>query len=163
MLPRRGGNTLPVNPHIALQRRCLHRQARRKSCVRELVRRLTHGTPHHGTAPSEGTCDGCVRFADTRPRDTKQADTLTVVGATQPSQIPEWLVWEYSFTLLKQWQGKDSGFTHDLRETLSSGEFEILEKEALAHTAREARREARAATLMEKYPHASTTDAARVA
>ena len=95
--------------------------------------------------------------------ETKQADTLTVVGATQPSQIPEWLVWEYSFTLLKQWQGKDSGFTHDLRETLSSGEFEILEKEALAHAAREARREARAAKLMEKYPHATTTDAAMMA
>ena len=56
----------------------------------------------------------------------KQADTVTVDGATQPSQIPEWLAWEYSFTLLKQWQGKDSGFTHDLREALSAGEFELL-------------------------------------
>jgi hypothetical protein len=93
-------------------------------------------------------------------REKPQADTLTVVGATQPSQIPEWLVWEYSFTLLKQWQGKDSGFTHDLREALATREFELLEKEALAHAAREARREARAARLMEKYPQAAITDPA---
>lgn len=96
-------------------------------------------------------------------RENKQADTLTVEGATQPSQIPEWLVWEYSFTLLKQWQGKDSGFTHDLREALSAGEFELLEKEAVAHEARQTRRESRGARLMEKYPHATTTDPAVIA
>jgi hypothetical protein len=93
----------------------------------------------------------------------KQAETLTVVGATQPAQIPEWLVWEYSLTLVKQWQGKDSGFTHDLRESLSPGEFELLEKEALAHAAREARRETRGARLMEKYPNTATTDPAILA
>jgi hypothetical protein len=93
----------------------------------------------------------------------KQAETLTVVGATQPAQIPEWLVWEYSFTLVKQWQGKDSGFTHDLRESLSPGEFELLEKEALAHAAREARREVRGARLMEKYPNTATADPAILA
>jgi hypothetical protein len=89
-------------------------------------------------------------------RENKQADMLTFDGATQPSQIPEWLVWEYSFTLLKQWQGKDSGFTHDLREALSAGDFELLAKEADAHAARQARREARGASLMEKYPHTTT-------
>ena len=93
----------------------------------------------------------------------QQTDTLTVVGATQPAQIPEWLVWEYSFTLVKQWQGKDSGFTHDLRESLSPGEFELLEKEALAHAAREARRETRGARLMEKYPNTATADPAMLA
>ena len=93
----------------------------------------------------------------------QQTDTLTVVGATQPAQIPEWLVWEYSFTLVKQWQGKDSGFTHDLRESLSRGEFELLEKEALAHAAREARRETRGARLMEKYPNTATADPAILA
>jgi hypothetical protein len=90
----------------------------------------------------------------------KQAETLTVVGATQPAQIPEWLVWEYSLTLVKQWQGRDSGFTHDLREALSAEEFALLEKEALAHAARQTRREARGARLMEKYPHAATMDPA---
>jgi hypothetical protein len=92
--------------------------------------------------------------------ENKQADLLTFHGATQPSQIPEWLVWEYSFTLLKEWQGRDSGFTHDLREALSAEEFELLEKEALAHAARQTRREARGARLMEKYPHATTMDPA---
>ena len=96
-------------------------------------------------------------------RENKQSDTLTVQGATQPSHIPEWLAWEYSFTLLKQWQGKDSGFTHDLREALSAGEFELLEKEALAHEARQARREARGARLMAQYPHAATKDPAVIA
>ena len=96
-------------------------------------------------------------------RENKQEDTLKIHGAAQPSQIPEWLVWEYSFTLLKQWQGKDSGFTHDLRQALSAGEFELLEKEALAHTDREARRETRGARLMERYPHATTTDPAMAA
>ena len=85
----------------------------------------------------------------------QQTDTLTVVGATQPAQIPEWLVWEYSFTLLKQWQGKDSGFTHDLRESLSPGEFELLEKEALAHAAREARRESPRRTADGEVPEHS--------
>ncbi len=96
-------------------------------------------------------------------RENKQADILTFNGASQPSQIPEWLVWEHSFALLKQWQGRDSGFTHDLRVALSAGEFELLEKEAVAHAARQARREARGARLMEKYPHPTTTDPAMVA
>ena len=49
------------------------------------------------------------------------------------------------------------------RESLSPGEFELLEKEALAHAAREARRETRGARLMEKYPNAATADPAMLA
>jgi hypothetical protein len=85
-------------------------------------------------------------------------DLIVIDGAAEPGQIPEWLAWEYSFTLLNLWQGKDSGFTHDLREALAPPEFELLEKEALAHKAREARRAALGTTLAKKYPYATTTD-----
>lgn len=83
-------------------------------------------------------------------------DLLVIEGASQPAQIPEWLAWEYSFTLLQQWQGKDSGFTHDLRETLAPHEFELLEREAAAQRTRQANRDIRGTKLLEKYPYATT-------
>jgi hypothetical protein len=85
-------------------------------------------------------------------------DLLVIEGAKDPAQIPEWLAWEHSFTVLNLWHGKDSGFTHDLREALSPAEFELLEKEAAAHRVRETRRASKGAMLTEKYPYATTTD-----
>jgi len=97
--------------------------------------------------------------AQTGPvKELDRKDLLVIEGAKDPGQIPEWLAWEYSFTLLKDWQGRDSGFTHDLREAVSAQEFELLEKEALAQATRQARREARGASLMDKYPRSATTD-----
>ena len=85
-------------------------------------------------------------------------DLLVIEGAKEPARIPEWLTWEHSFTVLNLWQSKDSGFTHDLREALSPAEFERLEKEAAAHSARETRLASKGAMLTEKYPYATTTD-----
>ena len=68
-------------------------------------------------------------------------DLLVIQGAKDPAQIPEWLAWEFSFTLVQQWQGKDSGFTHDLREVLAANEFAMLEREAVAQRTRQANRD----------------------
>ena len=42
-------------------------------------------------------------------------------------------------------------------------EWELLEKEGLAQSTREARRESRAAKWLEKYPYQTTTDPATIA
>jgi hypothetical protein len=92
------------------------------------------------------------------PTLADQKDVLIIEGATNPAQIPEWLAWEYSFTLLDQWRGRDSGFTHDLKEAVSPAEFELLEKEGATQQVRLARRGRLAAKLIDKYPYATTTD-----
>jgi hypothetical protein len=91
-----------------------------------------------------------------RPGSPDQKDVLVIDGAKDPGQIPEWLAWEYSFTLINQWQGRDNGFTHDLREAITPEEFALLEKEGTAHKLREARRASLGAKLMEKYPYETT-------
>ena len=88
--------------------------------------------------------------------ESDRKDLLVIEGARDPAQIPEWLVWEYSFTLLHQWQGRDSGFTHDLRETLTTQEFGLLEREAVAQKTRQANRDSRGAKLFENHPYATT-------
>ena len=96
-------------------------------------------------------------------RELDKKDLIEIDGAKDPSLIPEWLAWEHSFILLSDWHGKDSGFTHDLREALLPHEWELLDKEGLAHKTRQARRESRAAKWLEKYPHETTTDPAAIA
>jgi hypothetical protein len=93
-----------------------------------------------------------------RPGSPDQKDVLVIDGAKDPGQIPEWLAWEYSFTLINQWQGRDNGFTHDLREAVTPEEFALLEKEGTAHKARMARRASLGAKLVEKYPFETTTE-----
>jgi hypothetical protein len=83
-------------------------------------------------------------------------DLLVIEGAKDPAQIPEWLAWEFSFTLVQQWHGKDSGFTHDLREVLAANEFAMLEREAVAQRTRQAKRDSQGTKLFEKYPWATT-------
>jgi hypothetical protein len=72
------------------------------------------------------------------------ADIVVIDGKKDPSQLPEWLVWQQGFTILAGWRGKDSGFNHELREALSKEEFDVLEREALAqgHRTEQATKEA---------------------
>jgi hypothetical protein len=93
-------------------------------------------------------------------QELDKKDLLVIDGEKDPSQIPEWLAWETAFTLLRDWHGRDNGFTHDLRESLLPHEWELLEQEGLAQNTRQARREARAAKWLEKYPYSTTTDPA---
>lgn len=89
-------------------------------------------------------------------QEPDRKDLLVIEGAREPAQIPEWLAWEYSFTLIHLWHGRDSGFTHGLRETLAPGEFALLEREGLAQKTRQADRDARGVKLFEKYPYDTT-------
>jgi hypothetical protein len=100
-----------------------------------------------------GSAQGTVKELDKK-------DLIEIDGAKDPSLIPEWLAWEHSFMLLRDWHGKDSGFTHDLREALLPHEWELLDQEGLAQNTRQARRESRAAKWLEKYPYSTTTDPA---
>ncbi len=73
---------------------------------------------------------GAAQTPATSPQSA--ADIVVIDGKKDPSQIPEWLVWQQGFTVLAGWRGKDSGFNHDLREALSKEEFDALEREAVA-------------------------------
>ena len=89
-------------------------------------------------------------------QERERKDLLVIEGAKEPAEIPEWLAWETSFTVLHQWHGKDSGFTHHLRENLLQHEFELLEHEAEAHKTRQSNRDSQGSKLFEKYPYATT-------
>ena len=89
-------------------------------------------------------------------QELDRKDLLVIEGAKEPGQLPEWLAWEYSFTLLHLWHGKDSGFTHDLRENLLPHEFDLLENEAEAQKVRQSNRDTQGTKLFEKYPYATT-------
>jgi hypothetical protein len=99
-----------------------------------------------------------IGSAQANVTELDKKDLLVIDGEKDPSQIPEWLAWETAFTLLRDWHGKDNGFTHDLREALLPHEWELLETEGLAQNTRQARRESRAATWLQKYPYETTTD-----
>ena len=61
---------------------------------------------------------------------SSSSEIVVIEGRKNPSQIPEWVTWEHAFIILSAWRGKDSGFTHDLREGLSTEELDVLEREA---------------------------------
>ena len=46
-------------------------------------------------------------------KELDKKNVIEIDGEKDPSLIPEWLAWEHSFILLREWHGKDSGFTHD--------------------------------------------------
>ena len=80
-------------------------------------------------------------------------DLLVIEGAKDPAQIPEWLAWEFSFTLVKQWQGKDSGFTHDLREASGAPtNSRCSSARQWRRRTRQANRDSQGTKLFEKYP-----------
>jgi hypothetical protein len=68
--------------------------------------------------------------AQTQAPDATSSDIIIIDGKKDPSQLPEWAVWEQAFTIIAGWQGRDSGFTHDLRMAFSKEEFDLLEHEA---------------------------------
>jgi hypothetical protein len=74
---------------------------------------------------------------DLSPRIT-QEDVIVIDGHKDPSKIPEWAAWEDGFMTIDGWIGRDSGFTHDLREALTSDEYSLLERESAAQSTRRA-------------------------
>jgi hypothetical protein len=68
--------------------------------------------------------------------DASSSEIVVIDGKKDPSQLPEWAVWEQAFTIIAGWQGRDSGFTHDLRTALSKEEFDTLEHEASTQSER---------------------------
>jgi hypothetical protein len=63
---------------------------------------------------------------------------VVVDGKKDPSRFPEWVTWEHGFAVLAAWTGKDSGFNHDLKATLTAEEYALLEKEVAAQHDRQA-------------------------
>jgi len=75
-------------------------------------------------------------FAAQTQSPPSSSDIVVIDGKKNPSQLPEWVVWEHAFVLVEGWKGKDSGFTHELRAALSQEEFDLLEHEAAAQSER---------------------------
>jgi hypothetical protein len=95
----------------------------------------------------------------TQAPDATSSDIIIIDGKKDPSQLPEWAVWEQGFTIIAGWQGRDSGFTHDLRMALSKEEFEMLEREAGAQSERLNRAGREAEPLRVLYAHRDPKDA----
>jgi len=63
-------------------------------------------------------------------------EVIVIDGSKDPAKIPEWAAWEDGFATIDAWIGRDSGFNHDLRETLTPAEFSLLEREAVGQASR---------------------------
>ena len=96
-----------------------------------------------------------LQRAPETPGPSAREDVVVIDGHKDPAKIPEWLAWESGFTVIDAWIGRDSGFTHDLRETLAAGEFSSLEREAVAQAERRAEAIREAEQLR---PELKTTD-----
>jgi hypothetical protein len=85
-------------------------------------------------------------------------DYVLIEGKKDPSSIPEWLAWQEGFVILAEWHDKDSGFNHDLRESLSAVEFDLFEHEALLQSERQAALEKAFQPLMDAYKNRDPND-----
>lgn len=94
-------------------------------------------------------------------RGPESSDSALVVidGKKNPSQIPEWLVWEHAFMQIAMLKGKETSFTESLRKELSAEEFGLLEREALAHDQRSERAIKEIEPLREEYQKADHKNA----
>lgn len=72
------------------------------------------------------------------PSVAPREELLVIDGHKEPSRIPQWAAWEMGFNTVDGWIGRDSGFTHDLREALTADELSLLEREAVAQATRRA-------------------------
>jgi Skp family chaperone for outer membrane proteins len=79
------------------------------------------------------------------------SDTMVIDGKKNPSQLPEWLVWEHGFMQIAMLKGKETSLTELLKEGLSAQEFELLEREAAAQDDRLEAAAKEAEPLREQY------------
>jgi hypothetical protein len=99
-----------------------------------------------------------VQAQSQTPGSGASDEVVVIDGSKNPSQVPEWLAWEQGFVVLAGWHGKDSGFNHDLRETLSKDEFDAFESEALSQDERRAKAEKEAEPLQTAYTKGNKND-----
>jgi hypothetical protein len=86
------------------------------------------------------------------------SDIVVIDGKKNPSQLPEWLVWEHAFMQIGMLKGKETSFTQSLKEELSVQEYDFLEREALAQDRRVEEAAKEAEPLQEQYQKGDPRD-----
>ena len=91
-----------------------------------------------------------------------QDDVVVIDGHKDPSKIPQWVAWEDGFSTWASWSGRDNGFTHDLREGLTSAELAVIDREAAGQQTRRADAGRDEQALRAEAADVDLTDHARV-